>query len=178
VKIYFVTGNENKFKEAQSVIAEIERLDVDLPEIQSLDSQEIIEAKLKEVMAHHEGVFIVEDVSLTIKGMGGLPGPLIKWFLKSVGKEGVVKLAGVFGSEAVAKVVVGYKAENKEIKYFEGVVEGDVVESRGDKGFGWDAIFRPKGSEKTFGEMELEEKNEFSMRRMALEKLKKEMSGK
>ena len=44
--IYFITGNSNKLVEAQSVIPEIERYDIDLPEIQEIDAHAIIKAKL------------------------------------------------------------------------------------------------------------------------------------
>jgi len=44
---------------------------------------------------------------------------------------------------------------------------------RGTSGFGWDAIFQPLGSERTFAEMTPEEKDRFSMRRLALEQLRK-----
>jgi XTP/dITP diphosphohydrolase len=55
---------------------------------------------------------------------------------------------------------------------FEGVCEGRIIdEKRGDKGFGYDPVFVPKGSDKTFGEMELEEKTRFSHRKKATEKL-------
>jgi inosine/xanthosine triphosphate pyrophosphatase family protein len=41
----------------------------------------------------------------------------------------------------------------------------------GTGGFGWDAIFIPKGTKKTFAEMSPEEKDAYSMRRQALEKM-------
>lgn len=51
-----------------------------------------------------------------------------------------------------------------------GKVSGKIAdESRGENGFGWDKIFIPDGSDKTYGEMSLEEKNVFSMRKIAFE---------
>lgn len=172
MKLYFITGNKGKFEEVKAVIPEVEQLDIDLPEIQNIDPQKIIEAKLSSAFEHHEGAFIVEDGSFTLKGMAGLPGPLIKWFWKAIGGDGIVKLSKTFGTEAEAKVIFGYATDKDNIQYFEGIIEGNVVEPGGDKGFGWDPIFQPNGYKKTFGEMELEEKNSFSMRRIAVEKLK------
>ena len=43
---------------------------------------------------------------------------------------------------------------------------------RGNKGFGWDVFFVPEGYKKTFAEMESEEKNAISHRKIAFEKLK------
>lgn len=56
--------------------------------------------------------------------------------------------------------------------HFEGEVKGRIIsEKRGKEGFGYDPIFIPEGSDKTFAEMNLEEKNRFSHRARALEKM-------
>ena len=61
---------------------------------------------------------------------------------------------------------------NGEEKLFEGLVEGEIVEGKkGDKGFGYDPVFRPFGFEKTFAEMDLKEKNKISHRARAIKKL-------
>ena len=55
---------------------------------------------------------------------------------------------------------------------FEGVVEGKILEQpRGQGGFGYDPIFQPDGSELSFAEMTLEEKNKMSHRARAIAKL-------
>jgi non-canonical purine NTP pyrophosphatase (RdgB/HAM1 family) len=175
--IQFITGNKGKFAEVQGVLPNIEALDIDLPEIQSLDAQEIIKAKLKAAQKEHTGEFIVEDNSLYLDALNGLPGPFIKWFLKTIGNEGLYKLAASFGNyNAQAKVIIGYSNEKGEIQFFEGVCKGTIVEPRGENGFGWDPIFQPEAYSKTFGELSFEEKNSFSMRRIAAEKLKAHLS--
>ena len=74
-KIYFVTGNKDKLREAQTMWSKIEGLEIDLDEIQEMDGEKIIEAKLKEAVKQKPGIdLIVEDQSLIIDGMGGLPG--------------------------------------------------------------------------------------------------------
>lgn len=174
--IYFITGNARKFREVKLLLPEVEQMDIDLPEIQSTDGREIVEAKLIEAANHHEGEFIVEDTGLYLKGLNGLPGPFIKWFLEKLGTAGVYELAlkiGIF--EAEAKTVVGYLDENREMHFFEGIIRGRLVEPRGEKMFGWDPIFMPDGYEKTFSQMTIDEKNEISMRRMAIEKLKERL---
>lgn len=61
---------------------------------------------------------------------------------------------------------------NGEYLYFEGKVEGEIIkEKRGEYGFGYDPIFVPKGEVRTFAEMELSEKNQFSHRAKALDKM-------
>ena len=60
-----------------------------------------------------------------------------------------------------------------EIIQFEGIVNGIIIgKGRGNYGFGYDPIFIPDGSQLTFAEMPLEEKNKFSHRARAFEKLK------
>lgn len=62
----------------------------------------------------------------------------------------------------------------KETHYFEGIVEGEIVNSRrGNKGFGYDPVFVPAGYDKTFAEMTMEEKNALSHRSRAVSKLVK-----
>lgn len=75
-------------------------------------------------------------------------------------------------NKALAKTIIGYAKNKKEIKFFEGVIEGEIVSPRGDFGFGWDKIFKPKGFNKTFSQMEEKEKSKISMRKIAAEKLK------
>ena len=172
MNLYFITGSKKKFNEIQSVLSNIKHLDIDLPEIQEIDPKKIIKAKLHEAFKHHSGQFIVEDTSLYLDCLNGLPGPLIKWFLKTNGNEGVAKIAETFkNSKATAKTFIGYAKSNTDIHFFEGEVEGTIVNPRGKKGFGWNPIFMPKGSAKTFGEMELSEKRKYSMREIAAQKL-------
>lgn len=173
MKLYFLTGNKNKFEEVKAILGEVEQLDIDLSEIQEIDAKEIIKVKLQEAFNHQKGEFLVEDTSLYLDCLHGLPGPLIKWFLKTVGNEGLFNIADKLGnSKAQAKTIIGFAKNNDEIYFFEGEVKGKIVSPRGDNGFGWDKIFEPDSFLKTFAEMSLEEKNAISMRRIALNKLK------
>jgi inosine triphosphate pyrophosphatase len=173
MSVYFITGSRDKFTELQSILGDLEQLEIDLPEIQEIDAHEIIKVKLANARQHHEGSFIVEDTSLYLDALNGLPGPLIKWFMKTVGNEGLFRIACAFENhKAEAKTIIGYANDAEEPQYFEGSFRGTIVEPRGANGFGWDPIFKPEGSDKTFAEMIPEEKNSFSMRRIAAEKLR------
>jgi non-canonical purine NTP pyrophosphatase (RdgB/HAM1 family) len=170
--IYFITGNAGKLSEAQSIIPEIEGYDVDLHEIQEIDAHAIIRAKLLEGLKHRDGELVVEDTSLYFDALNGLPGPLIKWFLKTIGNDGLYNLVEKLGNNKVqAKTLIGYAKNADEIEFFEGIVEGKIVAPVGT-GFGWDPIFKPVGHDKTFGQMDFDEKNAISMRKIAFEKLK------
>ncbi|HCI80824.1 MAG TPA: non-canonical purine NTP pyrophosphatase [Ktedonobacter sp.] len=171
--ILFITGNKDKLREVNALIPNVQGVDMDLPEIQEIDAHKIIAAKLAEAQKFHTGALIVEDTSLYLDAMNGLPGPLAKWFMKAVGVEGIYKLTEAFGSaKATARTIIGYADENGSIHFFEGSIRGMLVPPRGNDGFGWDPLFQPDGYEKTFAEMTSEEKSRCSMRKIAVEKLR------
>jgi len=173
MSLYFITGNKNKFEEVKSILEDVEQLDIDLPEIQEIDPKIIIKEKLLEALQHQKGEFIVEDASLYFNVLNGLPGPLIKWFMKALGKEGLANLASKLGdNKARVETIIGYAKNHEEIYYFEGSITGRIVAPRGESGFGFDPIFQPDGYNKTLAEMSQEEKNKISMRRAVVDKLK------
>ncbi len=178
--IYFITNNVNKFSEVEQIIPGIQQLQIALDEIQELDAKKIIEHKLLEAKKKKSeisktsgalGAFIVEDTSLYLECMKGLPGPLIKWFLQTIGNEGLYNLTvKLKNNNAEARTLIGYYNRGK-IKYFQGIVKGKIVSPRYSN-FGWDAIFMPDGYDEVRGEMTTSDKNEISMRGQAVQKLK------
>ncbi len=174
MSLYFITGNPNKLKEAQAILPAIEGFALDLPEIQELDPKVIIQAKLTEALKHKDGELIVEDTSLHLDALQGLPGPLIKWFLTTLGAAGLYSIADTFGAYgATARVMLGYAKHAQEIHFFEGTLRGTLVPPRGDTSFGWDPVFQPAGHTKTFAEMSTDEKNTISHRSIAFKELKR-----
>jgi len=164
------------------MLPEVEQMAMDLEEIQELDPHKIIAAKLFEARAtlHHGSALMVEDTSLYIDGMNGLPGPFIKWFMHAVGNEGVYTMAKAMGNgSAVARTIIGYSDEQGKMHFFEGETQGTIVSPRGESNFGrsgWDPIFLPEGRDKTYGEIDAEIKNKISQRSKALQKLKEHLS--
>lgn len=176
--IYFLTGNQGKFNEVSSLIPQIKMLNIpDLPEIQSLDIEEIIKAKLffaTEKTQNIEGFLIVEDTGLYLNALNNFPGPLIKFMLSSVGVDGIYKICKSFNAfDAFATTTFGVlNTLSREYSFFSASVKGKISSPLGNHGFGWDSIFIPEGSTKTFAEMKtIEEKNNYSMRYKALSKL-------
>lgn len=182
MKLYFITGNKKKFEEFKTFFPDIVMLDIELLEIQSINSEDIIKEKLKiavKIASIKENDFaiIVEDTSLLLECLGGLPGPLIKWFLETIKIQGLYDLCKKYENyNATAKDVIGYSDSKGNINFFEGVVKGKIVSPKGDDSFGWDPIFVPEGSDMSFGEMSKNEKNEISHRRLAINKLKEFLS--
>ncbi len=130
--LYFITSNKRKFEEAKKIIPNIEHLELDLLEIQELDAKKIIEEKLNEAMKKHAGELVCEDTSVYINCLNGFPGPLIKWVLESIGHIGLAELVLKYKNHsATAKTIIGY-SNGKEIKFFEGILEGEIVMPKGD----------------------------------------------
>ena len=178
MKLFFITGNKGKYDELSQFIPGVEMLSIqNLPEIQSTNPNEVIEAKLVSALALRgkKDMLIVEDTSLSLKALNGFPGPLIKHLLEAVGVEGIYRLCKKLEQcEAVATTVFGmYFPETMDLRFFDGNVQGTICQPKGSYGFGWDAIFVPDGSHLSFAEMKDEkEKSEYSMRGIALNKLK------
>lgn len=169
--LFFVSGNLGKFAEIQALVPEIELLALDLVEIQASEGEAIVRAKLAAARSLHAGDLLVEDTSLHLDALGGLPGPFVKWFLEAIGAAGLADLALKLGEDrATARTIVGYAPAEGEVAIFEGAVSGRIVAPRGDRGFGWDPVFVPEGSTKSFAQMDPEEKQALSMRRIALER--------
>jgi non-canonical purine NTP pyrophosphatase (RdgB/HAM1 family) len=172
----FITGNLNKVKWTQRYIhLPLEHKKLDLIEIQSLDSKIVVEHKVKEAYAIVKKPVLVEDTSLIFNTWGNLPGTFIKYFIEELGNDGLCKLLTNPDRSAIAKVVYGiYDGINFNI--FEGLVEGTISkEALGSNGFGWNSIFIPNGLEKTYAQMTDEEIDQVSIRKIALEKMRKEL---
>ncbi len=169
--MYFLSWNAHKFAEMRLLLPELEQVDIHLPEIQSLDPKEIILHKLEAGMVQLPGQkLIVEDTSLVIEWRNGLPGPLIKRFLQEVKDIGIWKMVKNFpDKKALGRSMIGY-FDGEKTHFFEGIIEGQIVEPTIISPFGWDALFLPDGYDKTFAHMTKEEKNQISHRARSMQK--------
>jgi len=171
--ITFITSNPSKAEQLERHLDyPVEHRAINLPEIQSLNLKEIVEYKTREAYKQIQAPVLVEDTSLVFHALGRLPGPLIKWFLTELDNKGLCKiLNGYADRSARAEVCFGFY-DGRVLKIFEGQINGTIAKlPRGKRGFGWDSIFIPQSSTKTWGEMNVEEQKETSMRRIALKKL-------
>jgi len=177
--IYLITGNKNKLREAEQILEiKLKNVDLELDEIQELDSDKIAEYKVKQAWELVKKPLFVWDQSLYIHSLNDFPGPLIKWFWTKVTLEKICQIANFFDDYKIyTKTTLTYY-DGKEIRHFYGVVHGTIsTQPRGTSGFAWDPIFIPEGYEKTFAEMTAEEKNAISMHKIALEKLRDYLKG-
>lgn len=178
MKVFFVTKNEGKLREAKSILSdysiEVEMLTVEKEEIQSYDLEKIALYALRHI-DFRDAPFFVEDAGLFVEALNGFPGPYSSYIYKTIGCEGILKLLeGVDNRKAYFLSVVALRAPGLGDVVFKGKVNGIIAnEMRGEKGFGFDPIFIPDGCEKTFAEMNIEEKSRYSHRGKALRKMGK-----
>ena len=171
-----MTNTEGKVREAQHILGEefqVEQRKIDLDEIQTVEGKEVIQKKAEEAYRILNQPILVEDTSLYFDAWNGLPGALVRWFLDTVGCEGICKMmSSERNRKAFSESAIAYY-DGKILKVVLARVRGKIPDlPKGNKGFGWDPIFIPDGKEKTFGEMEMFEKSQFSSRKLAFEQLK------
>lgn len=146
----FVTSNANKVREAAGILGfELVPATFDLPEIQALGIAEVAAEKARaayRLLGGPSGIVLVEDSGLVIEAWNGLPGAFTKWFVDSVGSEGILRMLSAEhnrSARAVCAVAV-CGPEDHSPRVFVGEEAGIVSRvPRGEDGFGWDPIFVP-----------------------------------
>lgn len=183
MRIYFASQNQNKIKEISSVLPS----GIELKGIDDVTSEELEETgSTLEENAVQKAVFVAQktgetafadDTGLEIDALNGAPGVISARYAgeQKNAADNCVKvikeLAGVANRKAQFRTVIAL-IQNGTQHLFEGVVQGTIItDPRGKKGFGYDPIFVPDGSERTFAEMTLEEKNQWSHRARAVKML-------
>jgi non-canonical purine NTP pyrophosphatase (RdgB/HAM1 family) len=176
-QLLFVSSNPGKAREVEAILGiPIERLDLDVPEIQALDVEEVARQKALTAFQHVGRPVVVEDTGLYIDALGGLPGALVRWFLGTVGPEGICALIPPSADRGARARTAVALCDGESVEVLTGETRGEIaVSPRGVGGFGWDAVFQPLGATRTFAEMEQTEKNVYSMRRQALERLRERL---
>jgi non-canonical purine NTP pyrophosphatase (RdgB/HAM1 family) len=172
--VVFITGNQHKADYlAKWLGMPINHQKVDLTEVQSLDVREVVEHKVREAYKVVGKPVLVEDVSLTFHALGRLPGTLVKWFLEELDNDGLCKLLNGYEDRAATASIMYGLFDGETVHMFGAEVLGSIPpEPRGNLGFGWNAIFVPDGTDKTYAEMTDEELEPFSHRAKAVAKLK------
>ena len=184
MKLIFATNNQHKVDEIRSVITGCFELitlkeagiGIDIPEPYHT-LEENASGKSKTVFKITGINCFSEDTGLEVNALNGDPG------VKSARYAGdsrsfddnidklLINLSGKQDRSARFRTVISLLLEGREI-FFEGICEGQIIkEKRGKNGFGYDPVFIPDGTNKTFAEMSINEKNVYSHRKKATEKL-------
>jgi XTP/dITP diphosphohydrolase len=184
MKLIFATNNQHKVDEIRSVLdnglqiitLQEAGIDIDIPE--PYDTlEENASGKSRTIVGMTGLNCFSEDTGLEVMSLNGEPG------VKSARYAGdnrsfdanidklLANLAGKDDRTGRFRTIISLVLDGKET-LFEGICEGEIItERRGEKGFGYDPVFIPAGADKTFAEMTMEEKNKYSHRKKATEKL-------
>jgi XTP/dITP diphosphohydrolase len=182
--LIFASNNQHKVEEINSVIGNAYKvislkdagIDIDIPEPHDTIEANASEKSTTIYRITGQNCF-GDDTGLEVEALNGEPGVKSaryageeKNFAANIDKL-LYKLSGLENRSARFKTIISLMWKGRE-HLFEGIIKGRIIEERkGGNGFGYDPVFIPEGSEKTFGEMALEEKNKFSHRRKAMDKL-------
>jgi XTP/dITP diphosphohydrolase len=179
--VFFATGNINKFNEARSILNQhglaVGMLKLKGDEIQSESLKEIAQKSVKKAYHRCKLPIFVEDAGLFIDALNGFPGPYAAYVYHTVHNSGILKLMeSNKNRHARFQSVIAFCdiQSSCEPICFEGESRGEIAMSerkeQDKSGFGFDPIFQPEGSSKTFAEMNIEEKNGYSHRAAAIRK--------
>ena len=180
--IFLATGNFHKFDEARRTLAEYNiaagMLRVKNVEIQSDSLTEIAKTSVVDAFNRCHLPVIVEDAGLFVDALKGFPGPYAAYAYKTISNLGLLKLMeNIKDRKATFRSVIAFYEGRSTPVCFEGEATGriasDEIWGNLKTGFGFDPIFQPKGSKKTFAEMTIKEKNGFSHRANAIQKFAK-----
>ncbi len=189
-ELIFASNNSNKVKEIRAVLGDNfsiitlqeAGIHIDIPEPH--DTIEANASEKSKVIHQLTGKnCFSEDTGLETEALNGEPGVKSaryagehKDFSANIDKL-LFNLKGKENRRARFKTVISLIIDGKEF-LFEGICNGQIIETpRGSEGFGYDPVFVPDGEKRTFAEMSLEEKNRFSHRKKAVQKLVAHLSG-
>ncbi|VVC04375.1 Non-canonical purine NTP pyrophosphatase [Candidatus Burarchaeum australiense] len=172
MSLRFVTSNGHKFAEAKSILngygVSIDPLNLAIEEKRSESCARVAEASAKIAYEKARVPLFVEDSGIFLNALHGFPGTYSAWAFGKMGYEGLLKLMrGVRDRRARFVSAIAY-ADEKGVKIFEAACRGKISgRPAGKNGFGYDPIFIPSGSRKTFAE-DAATKARVSHRRRAL----------
>ncbi len=184
MKIVFATNNKYKVEEVKDLLPEV----IEVLTLAEIGCHEDIEetaetlegnAKIKSdhVKNHYGFNCFADDTGLEVEALNGAPGV---YSARYAGEEATFEdnvqkllqaLEGISNRNARFRTVISLFLNGKQL-FFEGVCDGTIEESTsGEKGFGYDPVFKPNAFDITFAEMDLKQKGRISHRGLAVKKL-------
>ncbi len=184
MKLIFATNNQNKINEVKAALIKGLQIitlteagiNIEIPEPHNTLEENATEKSTTIFKLTNQNCFS-EDTGLEVAALNGEPGVRSARYAgdEADNKKNIALLLknmnGLTKRNAQFKTVISLIIDGTE-QQFIGICEGKIIEAeKGEMGFGYDAIFIPNGSKKTFAEMQMEEKNKYSHRKKALVKL-------
>lgn len=184
MQLVFATNNLNKLKEVQALIPNNIKLlslkDIgcfeDIPE-----TQNTIEGNAKQkaeyIKAHYNYDCFADDTGLEVNALNGDPGVYSARYAgeQRNAEDNTNKLLTELQEKpdrsAQFKTVIALHLSG-QLHTFTGICKGEITtEKHGEKGFGYDPVFKPNNQNSTFAEMDLALKNSIGHRGKAVKQL-------
>lgn len=182
-KIYFITENKSKFKEAKLILKSINiklvQKNLKLKETQTLDQKAVVIEKAKQAYSIIKKPVLVDDTGIYFEEYKNFPGTYTKVLFESIGFNGLKRLLKTKNKKAYFKTFICYK-DNKTEKIFSGIWKGKITEGISKKfnsDWQYNSIFIPIDYKKVLSEIPLEERAKKSHRKKAFDKLIKFLKG-
>ena len=185
MKLCFATNNEHKLSEARDIAGEafeiVSLQDIncfeELPETRpTLEGNSLQKAEF--VFQKYKVPCFADDTGLEVEALYGEPGVFSARYAGEHKNSDdnidllLKKLGPNLNRKARFRTVITLLGFDEEPLYFDGIVVGNITNKRkGTFGFGYDPVFIPEGFEKTYAEMNLQEKSSLSHRAIAVKKL-------
>lgn len=182
-KIVFATNNPNKLTEVRALIPQWEIISLtdigcfeDIPETEdTLEGNAQLKADY--ITKNYGYDCFADDTGLEVAILNGAPGVYSARYAgnQADGEKNIQKLLfnlkNKKNRKAQFRTAIALNIDTE--KYlFEGICKGEILSTKkGTSGFGYDPIFKPKGIEKSFAEMNQKEKGIISHRGKAIRKL-------
>ncbi|MBK8625581.1 MAG: RdgB/HAM1 family non-canonical purine NTP pyrophosphatase [Saprospiraceae bacterium] len=181
--LIFATSNTHKLSELKNILPNFDikgLVDIgiteDIPEI-GLTLEENAYIKAKYLYDRTGATSFSEDTGLEVNAIDGAPGVHTARYAgdQRNPSDNMAKLLHeLYDKEdrsAQFRTVIAM-IDGKEVKYFEGVVRGQIaLQKSGNEGFGYDPIFIPDGYDATFADLRSDIKNKISHRALAVAEL-------
>lgn len=184
MKLVFATNNLNKLKEVQALIPQhialLSLKDIgcfeDVPETQNTIVGNAIQ-KAEYIKTYYGYDCFADDTGLEVDALNGEPGVFSARYAgeQRNANDNMNKLLDKLNEQdnrnAQFKTVIALHI-NGNLETFTGICKGEITKTKqGEKGFGYDPIFKPTGYNETFAEMDLSLKNSIGHRGKAIKKL-------
>jgi len=180
-ELVFASGNDNKVAEVEFKMGGSIKLrglksigcTEDIPETgDTLEENAIMKARF--VWENFGVSCFADDTGLEVESLQGAPGVLSARYAgpQRNTRDNMALLLSNLSDKSNRRArfrTIICLIDNGVEHLFEGIVNGTIIEQgRGEEGFGYDPIFLPDGSDKTFAEMSMVEKNDLSHRGRAI----------
>lgn len=189
MKLLLATKNPDKVREIRHALAGLPVAllsATDMPELpEVVEDAQTLEGnavKKAETLFRLTGIpSVADDTGLEVLALGGAPGVFSSRYAGPDASyaDNVAKLLQALESipperrQAQFRTIIAF-ADAKGAVTMVGLCRGRIILApRGSQGFGYDPVFQPEGSDRTFAEMSIEEKNRISHRARALQRLRR-----